>query len=57
MPKRLIVNIGAALRHVRATAEQFKDLDRWACLLRYVSARIAPVARPPKPPAALAQAG
>lgn len=32
--KRLIANIGAALQHVKAAAEQCKDLDRWACLLR-----------------------
>lgn len=57
MLKRLIANIGAALRHVRAAAEQFKDLDRWGCLLRYVSDRIAPIVGPPKPPVALAQAG
>ena len=55
--KRLIANIGAALRHVRATAEQFKDLDRWGCLLRYISERIAPIIGPPRPPAALPQAG
>ncbi|MFN8896146.1 MAG: hypothetical protein ACK5Y8_20740, partial [Betaproteobacteria bacterium] len=32
--KRLIANIRAALRHVRAAAEQFKELDRWVHLLR-----------------------
>jgi hypothetical protein len=37
--KRLIANIGAALQHVKAAAEQFKDLDRWGCLLRYISDR------------------
>jgi len=40
--KRLIANIGAALRHVRATAEQFKNIDPWATMLRYVSEKIAP---------------
>jgi hypothetical protein len=55
--KRLIANIGAALRHVRAAAEQFKDLDRWGHLLRYISDRIAPVIGPPKPPAALPATG
>jgi hypothetical protein len=29
---KLIANIGEALQHVKAAAEQFKDLDRWvAC--------------------------
>ncbi len=46
--RRLIANIGAALQHVKAAAEQFKDLDRWGCLLRYISARIAPVTGPPR---------
>jgi hypothetical protein len=55
--KRLIANIGAALRHVRAAAEQFKDLDRWGCLLRYISDRIAPVIGPPRPPTGLPAAG
>ena len=48
--KRLIANIGAALQHVKAAAEQFKNLDRWGCLLRYISDRIAPVIGPPTPP-------
>ncbi|MFN8795747.1 MAG: hypothetical protein ACK50K_15810, partial [Betaproteobacteria bacterium] len=55
--KRLIANIGAALRHVKAAAEQFKDLDRWGHLLRYISDRIAPVIGPPKPPPALQATG
>jgi Transposase DDE domain group 1 len=55
--KRLIANIGAALQHVREAAEQFKDLDRWGCLLRYVSDRIAPVIGPPKPSPRLAGTG
>ena len=41
--RKLIANIGAALLHVKAAAEQFKNLDRWGCLLRYISDRIAPV--------------
>lgn len=45
--KRLIANVGAALRHVRTTAEQFRDADPWDTLLRYVCERIAPVVRPP----------
>jgi hypothetical protein len=55
--KQLIANIGAALRHVRATAEQFANLDRWGCLLRYVSDRIAPIIGPPKPPPGLPATG
>jgi hypothetical protein len=55
--KRLIANIGAALQHVKAAAEQFKDLDRWGCLLRYISDRIAPLVGPPKPPPSLQPAG
>ena len=55
--KRLIANIGAAGRHVRAAAEQFKDLDRWGHLLRYISDRIAPVTGPPELPAALPATG
>ncbi len=47
--KRLIANIGAALRHVRVNTEQFKDLDRRGCLLRYISERIALVIGPPRP--------
>jgi Transposase DDE domain group 1 len=47
--KSLIANIGAALRHVRATAEQFKDIDPWATMLRYVSQKIAPTLGPFRP--------
>ena len=57
MLKRLIANIGAALQHVKAAAEQFKDLDRWGCLLRYISDRIAPVIAPSRPPPALPAMG
>jgi hypothetical protein len=52
--KRLIANIGAALLHLETAVEQFKDLDRWGCLLRYISDRIAPIIGPPKPPPRLA---
>ena len=55
--KRLIANIHAALQHVKAAAEQFKDLDRWGCLLRYVSDRITPVIGPPRPPPGLPATG
>ena len=40
--KALIANIRAALQYVKVTAEQFKAIDRWAVLLRYVSEKIAP---------------
>lgn len=48
--KRVIANIGAALHHIKAAAEQFKDIYRWGCLMRYISDRIAPVVTPPQPP-------
>ncbi|MBC7733674.1 MAG: transposase, partial [Bacteriovorax sp.] len=48
--KGLIANIHAALQHVKAAAEQFKAVDRWATLLRYVSDRIAPTLPPFRPP-------
>ena len=51
--KTLIANIGAALQHVRAAAEQFTQADRWGLLVRYVSDRIAPVIGPFRPPDAL----
>lgn len=57
MLKRLIANVGAALRHVRATAEQFRDIDPWGTLLRYVCDRIAPVIGPPAPRQRLAGTG
>jgi hypothetical protein len=38
--KALIVNIRAALAHVKAAAEQMPNVDRWATLVRYVSQRI-----------------
>jgi hypothetical protein len=47
--KRLVANIGAAPRHIKAAAEQFNDLDRWGCQLRCISDRIAPVIGPPRP--------
>ena len=55
--KRLIANIGAALQHVKEAAEQFKNLDRWGCLLRYVSDRIAPFIGSKRPPPALPVTG
>lgn len=55
--KPLIANIRAALQHVKDTAEQFKSIDRWAVLLRYVSDKIAPVLGPFRPPDVLAATG
>lgn len=55
--KSMIANVHAALQHVKAAAEQFKELDRWGCLLRYISDRIAPLIGPPKPQPALAASG
>ena len=55
--KSLIANIHAALRHVRATAEQFGSVDPWTTLVRYVVARIAPSIGPPKPLALLTPTG
>lgn len=55
--KRLIANIGEALRRVKAAAKQFKNLNRWGCLLRYISDRIAPLIGPPRPPRGLPAAG
>jgi hypothetical protein len=55
--KALIANIGAALQHVRAAAEQFKSIDPWTLLLRYVSDKIAPTLGPFRPPDALPATG
>jgi hypothetical protein len=55
--KSLIANIHAALQHVKAAAEQFKSVDRWATLLRYISERIAPAIGPFSSPAALPETG
>jgi hypothetical protein len=48
---------GAALQHVKATAEQFANTDPWATLLRYISERIAPTLGPFEPPIALPATG
>ena len=55
--KPLIANIRAALQHVRAAAEQFKTIDPWAALLRYVSEKIAPSIGPFRPPDVLVASG
>jgi len=46
LTRSLIANVGVALAHVRASAEQFKTVDRWAILLRYIGDRIAPALGP-----------
>lgn len=55
--KSLIANVRAALQHVRAAAEQFKSIDRWAAMLRYISERIAPSISTKTPLAVLPAAG
>lgn len=55
--KALIVNIRAALQHVRAIAEQLPNTDRWATLLRYICQRIAPSITAPTFPTTLAASG
>ena len=55
--KSLIANIHAALQHIKATAEQFRTVDPWALLLRYVSEKIAPTLGPFMPPNALPATG
>lgn len=55
--KSLIASIRAALRHVRATAEQLGSLDPWAVLVRYVSECIAPTFRAFTPPDVLPGTG
>jgi hypothetical protein len=52
--KTWIANIHGALQYVRAAAEQIKSTDPWGLLLRYVSAKIAPVIGPFRPPTAVA---
>lgn len=46
--KSLIVNIRAALRHVKEIAEQLPSLNRWGALLRYICQRLVP-SPPPLP--------
>lgn len=55
--KPLIANIRKALLHVKDTAEQFKVIDPWAVLLRYVSDKIAPTLGPFRPPDVLPATG
>ncbi|MDG0832886.1 hypothetical protein [Roseateles saccharophilus] len=55
--KALIVNIRAALQHVKAIAEQLPRVDRWATLVRYICQRIAPSIAPSPPLNALPATG
>ena len=55
--KTLIANIHGALQYVKAAAEQIKSADPWGLLLRYVSAKIAPVIGPFRLPTADAATG
>ena len=55
--KVLVVNIRAALQHVKSIAEQLPTVDRWATLLRYICQRFAPTITTPTPQTALAGSG
>ncbi|MBY4599053.1 transposase [bacterium BD-1] len=55
--KKLLANVDAALQHVKAAAEQLRQIDPWACMLRYICDRIAPKAGPPLPPMGLVGPG
>ena len=46
--KSLIVNVRAALQHVKRIAEQLPKVNRWGELLRYICQRIVP-SPPPLP--------
>ena len=55
--KSMIANVHAAIRHVRAAAEQLPGLDRWKVLLEYICRRIVGQTALPTPPPALAASG
>ncbi|MFN7483280.1 MAG: IS1380 family transposase [Betaproteobacteria bacterium] len=55
--KSMLANVQAAIRHVRAAAEQLPDLDRWRTLLAYICHRIVGQNTLPTPPPALTAAG
>ena len=55
--KAPVVNIRAALQHVKSVAEQLPNVDRWATLLRYICQRFAPTITTPMPQTALAGSG
>jgi len=55
--KSMIANVHAAIRHVRAAAEQLPELDRWKALLEYICQRIVGQTALPTLPPALAGSG
>jgi len=55
--KSMLANVQAAIRHVKAAAEQLPDLDRWRTLLDYICHRIVGQNMLPTPPPALTAAG
>jgi hypothetical protein len=55
--KSMIANVHAAIRHVRAAAEQLPKLDRWATLLAYICQRIVGQIGLPTPPPTLTASG
>jgi hypothetical protein len=52
--KSMIANVQAAIRHVRAAAEQLPKIDRWRELLAYICRQIVDQNPLPTPPPALA---
>ncbi len=55
--KAMIDNVHAAIRHVKAIAEQLPKADRWTTLLAYICQRIVGQIGLPVPPPALPAAG
>ncbi|MCO5122379.1 MAG: IS1380 family transposase [Rhizobacter sp.] len=55
--KSMIANVHAAIRHVRAAAEQLPKLDRWRTLLAYICQRIVGQIGLPIPPPTLEAPG
>jgi len=55
--KSMIANVQAAIRHVKAIAQQLPSVDRWATLLHYICRRIVGQNGLPTPPPALAAGG
>jgi hypothetical protein len=52
-----IANVHAAIRHVKAAAEQLPRLDRWRALLAYICQRIVSHFGLPTPPPTLEAPG
>jgi hypothetical protein len=55
--KSMIANVYAAIRHVKAAAEQLPRIDRWATLLAYICQRIVGQIALPTPPPTLETPG